>query len=472
MIVNLIGTFGTGRALVRRPQLSFVRPRFSTALKGVLLLWVGLALAGAAHLRAEEDVRRDAAVRAVEEIMPSVVNIATEEVIEYHDAYDEMLRQYFGWSRAPQRVLSLGSGVIIHEDGYILTNDHVVRQASRIQVKLYDGREYEAESVVGTSHSDVALLKIKAKPGEKFKPARFAADDDLLLGETVLAVGIPFGLGGTVSKGILSSKTRRPPTGNEPLNEQNWLQTDAAINPGNSGGPLIDLRGDLIGLNVATYTQAHGIGFAIPIKLVNEALASFFIPETTDSLWLGVRLKCGGPLLVISKVEPGSPAETAGVAVGDQILRINGQSVSGLIPFHRLVKDSSNHEVALVVKRGTEQRSLKVRMVPFPELVQQKLGCTMVDLSEERAARLGVKPGQGLLVEALDKNGPAERAQLQRGYLVTGIDGQAVSDIRTMAAMLVGKQKGDVATLTLEVRRPVGPGFVELRQGTAEVQVR
>jgi serine protease Do len=478
MTVNLTDHDGMCRESTRRPQKSGLGRNTSFGLKGLafrgacLLFGLSLVLALAPKARAEADIRRDAAVQAVEGIMPSVVNIATEQIIEYHDAYDQMLRQFFGWSRAPQRFLSLGSGVIINEDGYILTNDHVVRQASRIQVKLWDGREYEAEGLVGTRHSDVALLKIKGKPGEKFKAAKFAPDDDLLLGETVLALGNPYGLGGSVSKGILSSKTRRPPSENEPLNVENWLQTDAAINPGNSGGPLINLRGELIGLNVAVYSQGHGIGFAIPIKEVNDALASFFIPETTDSLWLGLRLKCGGSALAISQVQPGSPAEAAGLQPGDQLLRINGQAVSGLIPFHRLVKDSSNHEVALVVKRGSEQHSFKVRMVPFPDLVRQKLGCTVLELTEERAARLGVKPGEGLLIDAVDKDGPADRARLQRGYLVTGIDGQGANDLHNLADVLAGKKKGEVATLTVVVRRPVGTNFVELRQGTVEVPVR
>src|SRR5258707_12686073 len=125
---------------------------------------------------------------------------------------------------------------MIDEDGYVLRNLHVVRRAARIQVKLWDGREYDAEPRVETEATDVALLKLKIKPGEKFKAMKFAADDDLLLGETVLALGNPYGLGASVTKGILSSKNRRPTTGDDPLDVQDWLQTDAAINPCSSGG--------------------------------------------------------------------------------------------------------------------------------------------------------------------------------------------------------------------------------------------
>ncbi|HET7624023.1 MAG TPA: trypsin-like peptidase domain-containing protein, partial [Verrucomicrobiae bacterium] len=305
----------------------------------------------------EPDIRRNATVEAIEKVMPCVVNIRTRTVVPVHDPFEAFFRRFYG-QQASDTTISIGSGVVIDDAGYLLTNDHVVRRADQIGVKFNTGTNvYEATVVASDPIRDVALLKLKARPGEKFHAIKIARENDLLLGETVLALGNPYGLGGTVTRGILSSKTRRPPTGNEPLNIENWLQTDAAINPGNSGGPLIDLRGELIGLNVAVYSQGQGIGFAIPIKQVNEALASFFIPETTDSLWLGVRLKCGGPSLVISQVQPGSPAEKAGVEAGDQLLRINGQAVSGLIPFHRLVRDSSNHEVSLLVQRGSEQRS-------------------------------------------------------------------------------------------------------------------
>src|SRR5207248_826670 len=147
----------------------------------------------------------------------------------------------------------------------------------------------------------------------------------------------PFGLGGTVTKGILSSKSRRPPTGNEPLNIQDWLQTDAAINPGNSGGPLINLRGELIGLNVAVFSQGQGIGFAIPVKQVSEALGSFFSPEVAHGLWFGARLKPGSAPLTITAIQPGGPAEKAGLRVGDKIARVNGKAPEGLVEFTDLV---------------------------------------------------------------------------------------------------------------------------------------
>ena len=166
--------------------------------------------------------------------------------------------------------------MIIDEEGYVLTNWHVVQQSDQVWVKLADGRVFEAEWMVGASQSDVALLKLKTKPGDRFVAARFAADDDLLLGETVLALGNPFGLGGSVSRGILSSKNRRPPAEHEPMDVADWLQTDAAINPGNSGGGLfLASTGELLGittfkLKISPFETAEGMGFVIPISVLNQ----------------------------------------------------------------------------------------------------------------------------------------------------------------------------------------------------------
>src|SRR5687767_13192123 len=229
---SVVGTRSTGASLL----LACMALRLSIPLPQSHAATVSTPLAS--------DVRRDATVTAVEAVMPAVVNIATETVVEINDPLENLYREFFGpyyRRRAPNTQHSLGSGVIIDEEGFVLTNYHVVARASRIWVKLADGREFEAERVAGTSFTDVALLRLKADETKKFTAVNFAADDDLLLGETVLALGNPFGLGASVSRGILSSTSRRLPQENEPLDVLDWLQTDAAINPGNSGGPLVNL---------------------------------------------------------------------------------------------------------------------------------------------------------------------------------------------------------------------------------------
>ena len=429
---------------------------------------------------AEPDIRRDTTVIATEQVIPSVVNIATETVIEYHEWYDDLLRQFYGWPNTPvrqEKSVSLGSGVIVDEDGYILTNFHVVRRASRIQVKLWDGREYDADSVMTTESSDVALLKLKAKPGEKFKAIRFAPDDDLLLGETVLAVGNPYGLGGAVTKGILSSKNRRPATGNEPLDVQDWLQTDAAINPGNSGGPLVNLRGELIGLNVAVYLDERGqrgagVGFSIPVKQISTALSRYFTPEVTDSLWFGAQIKSGGGSLAVISVQPGSPAAKSGLRAGDQLLQINDEKPHNLIAVTRLLVANPERPVNMTVAQAGERRNVKVQLMPLEDLIRQKLGLTVLEATPRTAQRLGIRPGEGLFVEDVEKNGPADRAQLQRGYIVTSIEGQKATHLRVVAIALAEANKGTPVHLTVIVPRRIGNSFVEFRQGTVEIQVR
>jgi len=424
------------------------------------------------------DVRRDAAVEATDKAMPCVVNIATATMVEVPDFYQDLLRQFYGLQTPAQRreqPYEIGSGVIIDEEGYVLTNLHVLRRASRVQVKLWDGRVYDAEPIVAATQKDVALLKLKAKPGEKFMAIKFAKDDDLLLGETVLALGNPYGLGGSVSRGILSSKNRRPASGSEPLNFQDWLQTDAAINPGNSGGPLINLRGELIGLNVAVYREERGmgVGFAIPVKQISAALAEFFTPEVANALWFGARVvQPGADPLAISIVQTGSPADRAGLRAGQRIVQVNGGTPKNLVDFNRLVTANKNHTALLQVEQNGERRTVKAQLVPFDDLIHQKLGLVLLNLTSQTAASYPVKPGQGLFIEEVEKNSPADKAQLQRGFLLTAIDERATGDLIGVADVLSTKKSGDLVRLAVVVPRRISNSYVEYRQATVTLAVR
>ena len=449
---------------------SFAVKRFLCLALPALLTGVGTT----ARSAAEADVRRDATVEAVEKVTPSVVNIATEEIVEYRDPFEDMFREFWGpyyRRRAPNTQYSLGSGVIIDEEGYVLTNLHVVRRANRVWVKLMDGREYEARPIVGTTRTDVALLKLEAKGGEKFKAVKFAKDDDLLLGETVLALGNPFGLGGSVSRGILSSKNRRASRENEPLDVADWLQTDAPINSGNSGGPLVNLKGELIGLNVAMYREGQGIGFAIPIKQVTEALSEIFVPEVTSSLWFGARIKSGPYPIKVTSVQSDSPADKAGLRTGDQIVQVNGKTPRNFMECTELLSDTSKKEISLTVTREGERRNISARLIPLPELIRQKIGVSVQELTRELADNFGYNRRQGLLIGGVDSGGPAARADLQPGYLINGIDGQNTPDLLSAASQLANKKKDEPVELTVTVRRQQG-GFVRSRQGTVTLRVR
>jgi S1-C subfamily serine protease len=457
-------------------------------MKHMLQFWIisgwvtGLAMGcpALAAAPAAADVRRDATVEAIERVMPSVVNIATEEVVPIRDPMENLFREFFDpyWRhRQPNTQYSLGSGVIIDEEGYVLTNFHVVGRARRVWVKLSDGREFEADKVTGNSSTDVALIKIRLKSNERLTAVRLAADDDLMLGETVLALGNPFGLGASVSKGILSSRSRRPPTDGAPLDILDWLQTDASINPGNSGGALINLKGELIGINVAVLNQAQGIGFAVPIKRVAEKIAEIYSPEWLDSMWFGARVRPGTLPLVVTVVQPESPAELGGLRTGDVVLKAGGREPRSFVDFVNVVRASgAKQDLSLVVQRGREKRTLSVRQIQEKaffnsDLIRRKLGVTLVEITPALGRRLGLAQGQGLYVESVEPASGAEAARMQRGMIVTSIDGQNADELIPSAKKIHGRRQGE--QLRVELLIPVQRGgFYGYRQGAVDLIVR
>ena len=460
---------------MNRIQTSSVSRRSAAGF--ALVATAGLLLTARAQTA---DVRRDATVTSVERVMPSVVNIATTTVVDSTDPYFRWRAEFFGYRVQPQLQevpASVGSGVIMDESGYVLTNEHVVKGAKSIWVKLMDGRELEAERVTGTTKTDVALLRIKSKDGDKFTPVRFAADDDLLLGETVITLGNPFGLGGSVSKGILSSKSRRPATEDSPLDVADWLQTDAAINPGNSGGPLINVRGELIGLNVAVYREGHGIGFAIPIKRVNEALSRYFTPEGTKALWFGARVRSGASLLEVTAVETASPADKGGLRVGDTVLQVAGKTPRNFIEFMReLNAAGSDKPVSLLIRRAGVQQTLSVRLTPErdffnADLVRQKLGLQVQELTRELAASSGFPFFGGFMVADVDKDSPAAEAKLEKFFVIRGVDNQPARDLVELGRLLHAKRTGDTARLNV-IAPPKRGSFGGFREGSVPVKVK
>lgn len=445
-----------------------------------------LAAAASATAPAGPDVRRDAAVLAVEKVLPSVVNIRTETIIERRDPFESLLREFWGpYYRRPglEKTYSLGSGVIIDEDGWVLTNFHVVNRASRVFVKLADGRELEAQVIADASSTDVALLRILSDKKEKFSAARFAADDDLLLAETVLALGNPFGLGVSVSRGILSSKSRRPPAENEPMEVEDWLQTDAAINPGSSGGPLINLHGEIVGINVAVYREGQGIGFAIPVKRVAKALSEIYAPENVSagdrapSLWFGARVKPGSTPLLVSVVQAQSPAWKAGLREGDVVLQINGRVPRSFIDFStEVINTGQKRDLTLLVQRGGEPRTVSVRMVPEDSffntaLVRKKIGASVQDITPQLAQAFGLREVTGVVVADVEAGSPAAQTGLRSDMILTAVDGQSVASQVALAKILNRKKKGDKCVLEVLVPRQRGPMLFYYREKT-EIEVR
>ena len=446
----------------------------NTKLGAILIL----SFVASVFSQAEESQRQDAVVKAAGLVMPSVVNIATKTRVQ-------RVRYYYDWWRdnwapyaqelPPQE--SAGSGVVVDASGYVLTNVHVVKDADEIWVKINneagEPKIYEAEVVVGSLTTDIALLKIiHGEVGKTFAVANFANNGDLLLGETVLALGNPFGLGGSVSRGILSSKSRRTETEGSQLDIPDWLQTDASINPGNSGGPLINLDGEIIGINVAVLKEGQGIGFAIPVKRVNEALSRIFTPEFLEGNWFGAKVDAGSRPLAVTAVEPNSPAAKADMAVGDQITKINGHSPRNFIEFAvRLLDLGNNPTVQIDIKRGDDVFLRAVNLIPEKTflnsgLIREKTGVSLEALTPEVARALGFNSAEGLVVSQVDADSPADKAGLTTGVVVVAIDDRKAIDIVNAARLLNRKTSGEGLKLSLVHIRRKG---IFLRRTTGSV---
>ena len=446
---------------------------------GFVALW-GFTC-GTTAIGADTTVRKTPVVLAVSKILPSVVNIRTETVVEVRDPFAELFQDFWNpYYRQPRQDVrrSLGSGVVIDKEGYILTNDHVVRRATKIRVKFADGREFEADRVAYDQRSDLALLRIVMPKGaeKKFAAVSFARDGDLLLGETVIALGNPFGLGGSVSQGILSSRDRQSPGAGEVLDMENWLQTDAAINPGNSGGPLINLDGELIGVNVAVHRQGQGIGFAIPIARVQETLSDFFAPEQLRGLWFGARVTIDGDSLRLSRVEPNSPAAKAGLRRGDTVVQVNDHDVKGFVGWAKEVAGRGLKTVRLKIFRGGRFLTVPVTLLPEEKVfnskaIEERLGITVRSLTERIAAQLGMSFYGGYFITKVEKDGPGSKAGLELGNVIQRIDDKQPESLVAFAKDILARSTGDTIRLSVvwEIRRGV---FLQRRSGVAKVKVR
>jgi len=401
------------------------------------------------------DPQADPVVGAIQKVVPAVVNLSTERLVQrsFADPFEELFRQFFGQGRRPrvEGAQSLGSGALVDEDGWIVTNFHVVQRATKIHVVLADGTQLEAKVVSGDDKNDLALLKIEAK--KKLPFLEIASDRETLLGETVIAVGNPFGLEHTVTKGIISAKHRAYTAGDVTFND--ILQTDAAINPGNSGGPLINTRGQLIGINMAILSQAQGIGFAIPAKRVGEMLATWLTTEKRARLWLGLRFARQNDRLVVADVQPDSPAAKAGLATGDVVLLVDGVKYSDLLQLQRyLIRKKPGDSVKLEVEHGSKRRAYTVALAALPKLAvpdlfRSKFGLQVQELTRDLAEALGIPIAQGLLITDVEKNSPAATASLRRGLVITHVAGEEVQLMDRLAERLGDVKTGDAVSLAI-----------------------
>lgn len=424
-----------------------------------ITLMAGLALVAAADAAVD---RRTPVVEAVQQALPSVVNIGTERRVKVvysdpffrsrDDAFDRLMREFMGIPPRTrvERSQSLGSGVIVDETGFILTNYHVIERASKVRVLLSDDEVYEATVLAGDSVNDLALIKVT--PRRPLPAIRFAQDDDLLLGETVVALGNPFGLTHTVTVGVLSATNREARYEGEVL-YRDILQTDAAVNPGNSGGPLVNLNGDLIGINVAVYQQAQNISFAVPVKRARALLSRWLSSRLLHKTWLGFEPQAGPDGLRVDGLDPEGPAARAGVQAGEPIAALNGRPVPDLLAFHKgLLAFQAGERVPLTVGQADSRRTVEVPMVDLPkpsgpDLARQLLGLTFTETTPVAASRAGFRKGLG--IQGVLADSPAEQAGLRPGLLVTSVNDVEIQNLDDVGAALENVQPGDPVTLKL-----------------------
>jgi serine protease Do len=405
-------------------------------------------------------------------VEPAVVNIATTQVLERRSPkkrrsqpydQDDPMQDFFdrffdgqGQNAPPAAERSLGSGVIVDKRGYILTNNHVVEQATKIQVQLNGGTEKYTAKVIGTDEdTDLAVIKIDA--GKDLPTAKLGNSEGVQVGDWVLAIGSPFGLQATVTAGIISAKDR----GGVGRQFQRFLQTDAAINPGNSGGPLVDLAGQVIGINTAIITGSRGyegVGFALPSNVAINVYDQIISQGRVTRGSIGVTFQeelgtnpitlksLGAPSgVVIESVEPGSPAEKAGLKGGDVITMVNGKPVkTGNDLVNPIAMAPIGSKVKLAYVRDHQQKetaaTVEDRTRVFPntagrlgdqpgDAAPPEFGLHVEELTPERGRRVGLEGQKGVLVAEVEPASFADDLQFGRGDVIVAVNGENVSSI-------------------------------------------
>ncbi|MCP3870825.1 MAG: DegQ family serine endoprotease [Gammaproteobacteria bacterium] len=372
---------------------------------------------------------------------------------------------------------SLGSGFILSDDGYILTAAHVIESADEVIVRLSDRREFEAEVIGTDKSSDVGLLKIDAENLPKV--ASIGSTDDLEVGEWVLAIGSPFGFDHSATAGIVSAKGRNLPS----ENYVPFIQTDVAINPGNSGGPLFDLDGEVVGINSQIYSRTGGfmgLSFAIPIEMAMNVADQLRTQGRVSRGWLGVYIQdvtreladsFGMPHptgALVAKVLPDSPAQAAGLQIGDIVLKYNGNEITNSSKLPPLVGISRiNRPAELLILRSGKQKKVKVDIGELPDKVTgspQKtngiiLGMSITDITPQAMRQLDLDSDEGVLVESM-RGGPAQAAGIREGDIIQMINNERIRNVDEFEQQL-SKLRG--RSTPILVLRESGPIFLALR---------
>jgi serine protease Do len=426
-------------------------------------------------------------------VSPAVVNIRTEKTIkgggsvfrDFHgspwgknDPFKEFFERFFGEGFQREfKQRSLGSGFIINKDGYIVTNNHVIEKADKIRVKLKSGQEFDAEIIGRDPNTDIALIKLKSE--EDLPVAKLGDSDALKVGQWVMAIGNPFGLEHTVTAGIVSAKGRV--IGSGPYDD--FIQTDASINPGNSGGPLINMNGEVVGINTAIVASGQGLGFAIPINLAKGIIKQLSSSGEVTRGWLGVAIQDLSQELadyygvkntkgvLITEVFPGDPADEAGIKPKDIVLEINGKKVETSRELSWMIADIGvGEKVRILLLRDGRKKTITVKIAKRDEakiasgrtIQEQKseLGIRVSNLTAEMARRFEIQEVEGIIVVEVEPASKGDEAGVRTGDIIREINHRVIKTVDDYTKAVGAIEEGETINLFIQRMRA---GFVVIK---------
>jgi serine protease Do len=428
-----------------------------------------------------------------ENVSQSVVNISTVKTIKgggpvfrdfyrgplgKDDPFQDFFEKFFGEERQREfKQKSLGSGFIFDKEGYIITNNHVIEGADQIKVKLNNEKEFDAKIIGRDPSTDIAVIKIKS--AHNLPVVTLGDSDAMKVGQWVVAIGSPFGLEHTVTAGIISAKGRV--IGSGPYDD--FIQTDASINPGNSGGPLINMKGEVIGINTAIVAGGQGIGFAIPINIAKGIVEQLIKSGEVTRGWIGVAIQSlsdelaeyygieKGQGVLVTEVFPGDPADKAGIQPKDIIIEINGKEVGKSRTLSRVVADIKVGTTAKIkVLRNGRKKTFNVRVAERESAktvsrndsngYEAELGIHVSELTEETARRFRISKTEGIIVTRVDRQSKAAEAGVLSGDIIKEINHKAIKTTKDYDSVLGDIKKGEPVIMVIKRR---DAGFLIIR---------
>ena len=443
-----------------------------------ILLTVLAALAAAAPAAGADSQSRDRrvtpVVRAYRKVGPAVVNISTTKLVRAR--FGLFGRDPFESIFAPPRrrkvpVHSLGSGFLIHPAGYIVTNAHVVRQAEKIDVVMTDKARHEARVISADPGHDLAVLKIDPPRGTALPRLALGRSDDLMVGETVIAVGNPLGYANTVTTGVVSALGRVLEFEGG-VRYTNLIQTDAPINPGSSGGPLLNIDGEIIGINTAISSKGQNIGFAIPVDALADELTRLLDLERINRVVFGASVRrrhgSGGDELVVTAVRPGTPA-AGKLRTGDRVLAVDGQPMRQIADYIcAMIQLQPDATVRLRCLRDGKEiaAAVALKAKPRPDgkaLAERLFGMTLRRLTPQLADDLRLPVSSGLMVVGLDEDGPARRLGLRTKDVLYQVDRYYIDTLEKLGIILEDVRPGQKVTIGVVLVRQRMRAVVNIR---------